>query len=101
MGSHIEMKLSHEQVRHIAWLTRLGLGEEDAERFSLELSHILKNFDILQQLDTANVPPATHTIAQQDVLRRDAVVGSYPQEEVLSSAPSRENDFFKVQAILE
>jgi aspartyl-tRNA(Asn)/glutamyl-tRNA(Gln) amidotransferase subunit C len=95
------MKLGYEQVRHIAWLTRLGLSEEDVGRYGLQLSHILRNFDILQQLDTADAPPASHTIAQRDLLREDVVADSFPQQEVLSGAPRREENCFKVQAILE
>jgi aspartyl-tRNA(Asn)/glutamyl-tRNA(Gln) amidotransferase subunit C len=95
------MKLSYEQVRHIAWLARLGLSEEDVEKFSLQLSNILDNFEILKEVDTAGVPPATHTIPLQNVIRKDDVAGSYPQAEILSNAPKREGDCFKVQAILE
>ena len=95
------MKLSYEQVRHIAWLARLGLSEEDAEKFSLQLSDILENFEILKQVDTGNVTPATHTIPLQNIFRRDAVTESYPQADVLSNAPRQEGNCFKVQAILE
>jgi aspartyl-tRNA(Asn)/glutamyl-tRNA(Gln) amidotransferase subunit C len=95
------MKLSYEQVRHIAWLARLGLSEEEVEKFSLQLSNILENFEILKQVDTANVPPATHTILLQNVLRKDDVAESYPQAEILSNAPKQEENCFKVQAILE
>ena len=95
------MKLSYEQVRHIAWLARLGLSEEEVEKFSLQLSNILENFEILKQVDTANVPPATHTIPLQNVLRKDDVADSYPQAEILSNAPKQEENCFKVQAILE
>jgi aspartyl-tRNA(Asn)/glutamyl-tRNA(Gln) amidotransferase subunit C len=95
------MKLSDEQVRHIAWLARLGLSDEEVEKFSLQLSNILKNVEILQQVDTANVPPATHTIPLQNVLRKDDVAKSYSQSEVLSNAPKQAEKCFKVQAILE
>jgi len=95
------MKLSYEQVRHIAWLARLGLSEEEVEKFSLQLSNILENFDILKQVDTADVPPATHTIPLQNVFRKDDVAESYSQAEILSNAPRQEKDCFKVQAILE
>jgi len=95
------MKLSYEQVRHIAWLARLGLSEEEVEKFSLQLSNILENFEILKQVDTANVPPATHTIPLRNVFRKDDVAGSYPQAEILSNAPKQEENCFKVQAILE
>ena len=95
------MKLSHDQVRHIAWLARLGLSEEDVEKFSLQLSNILENFEILKQVDTTDTSPATHTIPLQNVFRKDDVADSYPQAEILSNAPRREGDCFKVQAILE
>jgi aspartyl-tRNA(Asn)/glutamyl-tRNA(Gln) amidotransferase subunit C len=95
------MKLSYEQVRHIAWLARLGLSEEEVEKFSLQLSNILENFEILKQVDTANVPPATHTIPLQNVLRKDEVAESYSQADILSNAPKQEENCFKVQAILE
>jgi aspartyl-tRNA(Asn)/glutamyl-tRNA(Gln) amidotransferase subunit C len=95
------MKLSYEQVRHIAWLARLGLSEEEMEKFSLQLSNILDNFEILKEVDTADVPPATHTIPLQNVIRKDDVADSYPQAEILSNAPKQEGDCFKVQAILE
>jgi aspartyl-tRNA(Asn)/glutamyl-tRNA(Gln) amidotransferase subunit C len=95
------MKLSYEQVRHIAWLARLGLSEEEVEKFSLQLSNILENFEILQEVDTADVPPATHTIQLQNVIRKDAVADSYPQAEILLNAPKQEGDCFKVQAILD
>ena len=95
------MKLSYEQVRHIAWLARLGLGEEEVDKFSLQLSNILDNFEILKEVDTADVPPATHTIPLQNVIRKDDVADSYPQAEILLNAPKQEGDCFRVQAILE
>jgi len=95
------MKLSYEQVRHIAWLARLGLSDEEVEKFSLQLSNILDNVEILQRVDTANVSPATHTIPLQNVLRKDDVAKSYSQSEVLSNAPRQAEKCFKVQAILD
>ena len=88
-------------MKHIAWLARLGLSEEEVEKFSLQLSNILENFEILKQVDTANVPPATHTIPLQNVVRKDDVAESYSQAEILSNAPKQEGNCFKVQAILE
>jgi len=71
------------------------------EKVSLQLSNILENFEILKEVDTADVPPATHTIPLQNVFRKDDVVESYSQAEILSNAPKQEGDCFKVQAILE
>jgi aspartyl-tRNA(Asn)/glutamyl-tRNA(Gln) amidotransferase subunit C len=95
------MKLSYEQVRHIAWLARLGLSDQEVEKFSLQLSNILEDFEILKQVDTTEVPPATHTVPLKNIFRRDEVAESYSQAEILSSAPKQEENCFKVQAILE
>jgi len=95
------MKLSYKQVRHIAWLARLGLSEDEVEKFSLQLSNILENFEILKQVDTSNVPPETHINPLQNVFRKDAVAERYSQAEILSNAPKQSENCFKVQAILE
>jgi aspartyl-tRNA(Asn)/glutamyl-tRNA(Gln) amidotransferase subunit C len=95
------MKLSHEQVKHIAWLARLRLSPAETEKFSLQLSNILENFEILKELSTENVPPATHTIPLQNIFRKDEVAKSYPQNEILANAPKKQENCFKVKAILE
>lgn len=95
------MKLSYEQVKHIAWLARLGLSQAEVEKFSLQLSNILENFEILQQVDTTNIPPATQTIPLQSIFREDKAAKSYPQGQILANAPREEKNCFKVQAILE
>jgi len=95
------LKLSREEVKHIATLARVGLTEEELERFSQQLSHILENFAILQELDTADVPPTSHPMALSSVLRDDEAEPSYPPEDILANAPHREEAFFRVKAILE
>jgi len=95
------MKLSHEQVRHIAWLARLGLSEDEVERFCLQLSNILDNFEILKEVNTDNVLPAARTISLLNVFREDEVTPSYPQADVLANAPRKQENCFKVKAILD
>jgi aspartyl-tRNA(Asn)/glutamyl-tRNA(Gln) amidotransferase subunit C len=95
------MKLSCRQVEHIAWLARLALSQDEIENFSFQLSNILENFDILQQVDTTNIPPTTQTNPLQNVLREDVATESFRRNEVLANAPEQEEDCFKVKAILE
>lgn len=95
------MKLSHEEVKHLALLARLGLSETDLERFREQLSNILENFEILQRVDTTEVSPTSHSIALENVLRDDETTSSLPVEDVLNNAPDREENYFKVRAVLE
>ena len=95
------MKLSREEVLHIALLARLGLTEAEVDRLSEQLSNILENFEVLQQVDTTNIPPTTQSIALQNVVRDDEAAPSLPQSQVLANAPKKEGDFFRVRAVLE
>ena len=96
------MKLSREEVLHIALLARLGLTEAEVNSLSEQLSDILENFEVLQQVDTADVPPTAQSIPLQNVMRSDdEVVPSLPPSQILANAPRREKDFFRVRAVLE
>jgi len=95
------MKLSREEVLHIARLARLGLTEEDVDKFREQLSNILENFEILRQVDTTDVPPTAQSLALQNVMRDDGVTPSLSPEDILANAPRREGDCFRVRAVLE
>lgn len=95
------MKLSREEVLHVARLARLGLTEEDVDRMSEQLSNILENFEILKQVDTTDIPPTAQSIALQNVVSNDEVAPSLPPEQVLANAPQKEGGFFRVRAVLE
>ena len=95
------MKLSREEVLHIARLARLGLTEEDIDRFGEQISHLLEHFEVLQQVDTEGVPPTAQAIPLQNVMKPDEVAPSLPPSDILANAPRREEDFFRVRAVLE
>jgi aspartyl-tRNA(Asn)/glutamyl-tRNA(Gln) amidotransferase subunit C len=95
------MKVSREEVLHIARLARLGLAEEEITRLAEQLSSLLDNFQVLQKVDTEGVPPTAQSVDLQSVMREDVVAPSLPQEEVLANAPQREDDCLKIRAVLE
>ena len=95
------MKLSREEVRHIALLARLGIDDADLEKFSEQLSNILENFEILQRVDTTGVPPTSHPVALNNVIRDDDVAPSFAPGEILANAPQEEDGCFRVRAVLE
>jgi aspartyl-tRNA(Asn)/glutamyl-tRNA(Gln) amidotransferase subunit C len=94
------MKLTTEQIKHIASLARLGLSNTDIEDYCTQLSEVLDNFEILKQVDTDNVEPTAQSITLQNIFRTDQVGESYSQSEVLANAPKQEDNCFKVKVIL-
>jgi aspartyl-tRNA(Asn)/glutamyl-tRNA(Gln) amidotransferase subunit C len=95
------MKLSREEVLHIARLARVALTEEEITRMSEQLSDLLEHFEVLQKVDTEGVEPTAQSVTLQSVMREDSVRPSLPPEDVLANAPRREGDCFRVRAVLE
>jgi aspartyl-tRNA(Asn)/glutamyl-tRNA(Gln) amidotransferase subunit C len=95
------MKLSREEVLHIAALAKVGVTEEEVEKLREQLSNILENFEALQKLDTTNVAQTAQPNTLLNVIMSDEVRPSLSPEEVLSNAPQREDEFFKVKIVLE
>jgi aspartyl-tRNA(Asn)/glutamyl-tRNA(Gln) amidotransferase subunit C len=95
------MKLSQEQVLHIARLAKLGLTGDEVEKMSEQLSNILENFEILNKVDTNGVPPTAQPNALTNVLKDDVVKPSLSQDEVLANAPQRDGDYIRVKVVLE
>jgi len=71
------------------------------DRLREQLSNILENFEALQQVDTSDIPPTAQSIALQNVVSNDEVADSLPQSQVLANAPKKEENFFRVRAVLE
>ena len=95
------MKLSREEVLRIARLARMGISEDEVDKLREQLSDILDNFEVLQQVDTDGVLPTAQSIALNNITRDDTVSASYSPDDILSNAPRREQDYFKIHAVLE
>ena len=95
------MKLTVEQVRHVAELARLGLTHDEMERLSGELSKILDYIDQLERLDTSAVEPTAQVGGLVDVFRDDEAAASLPVDAALANAPGREGPYFRVAAMQE
>jgi aspartyl-tRNA(Asn)/glutamyl-tRNA(Gln) amidotransferase subunit C len=95
------MAISREEVLHVARLARIGVTEEDVEKFRQQLSTIIEHFDVLRQLDTTDVEPTTHTLALQSIMQDDKPRDSLEQEDVLQNAPLQQDGYLRVRAVLD
>ena len=89
-----------DQVRKVANLARLQLSEAEEQQFAGQLSNILEYVQQLDELDTEDVPPTTRAIEVSNITRQDELQTFEAREDILESAPEREEDFFKVPKIL-
>ena len=94
-------KLSLEEVEAIAELAKLTLTDEEKAMFQEQLSAILDYAEMLQQVDTTDVPPTASAIPLKNVMRSDVVRLSLDNEDALFNAPEAEAGSFKVRAVLD
>lgn len=88
--------IEREQVLHVARLARLRLDEAELDRATEQLSGILEHVDKLAELDLDGVPPTSHVVPLENVLRPDRAVPSLDRETALRDAPDSSGDSFRV-----
>jgi aspartyl-tRNA synthetase len=94
-------RISPDHVRHIAKLARLKLTDSEVLLYQKDLNSILEYVETLRELEAENVRPMSHVIPMKNVWREDKPGKAGKPEEILSNAPTREKDFFKVPKIIE
>ncbi len=95
------MAISREEVLHVARLARLELGEDEIEAYTRQLSRILEHINKLRALDTEGVPPTSHVLGLENVLRKDEARQGLSREAALSNAPDAAGGLFRVPKIKE
>ena len=94
------MKITKEEIAHVAKLARLNLIEESVELFTKQLVDILTYIEQLNRVDTEGVPPTSHAISITNAFRKDRIGSSISAEAALSNAPEREGGAFVVPKII-
>ena len=95
------MKVSADDVKYIAQLSRLTVPETEMEKFTEQFNQILNYADILQKIDNAGIEPTAHVLPVSNVLREDVAKEGVTHEEALSNAPAVHNGGFKVPRVIE
>jgi aspartyl-tRNA(Asn)/glutamyl-tRNA(Gln) amidotransferase subunit C len=100
-GSPMVEKIDKEQVRKVAMLSRLELGEAEIDELTGQLSAILDYVAKMNELDTTNVEPLAHCLPIQNIFREDRPQESLGTQKTLANAPQADEQFFKVPKILD
>lgn len=94
------MSISREEVEHVAWLARLGLTDDEKDRFGEQLGAILDYARRVSEIDTTGVEPMAHAIEVSNVFRDDEPGECLTQERALEAAPKAEAGGFVVPKIV-
>jgi len=95
------MKISEEEVRHVANLSKLSFSDEETTEFATTLSKIVDMIELLNEVNTEGVPVTTTMADRKTVMREDVAVAGDDRDELFKNVPQSENYYIKVPAILE
>ncbi len=97
----MSVRLTQDEVRHVAELAKLRLTEDEVEQFTEQLSAILDYAQRLQEVDTSSVPPTPYVLPLTNVMAADEPVPGLSNAEALANAPDSDDGFFRVRAVFE
>ena len=95
------MKITKQEVEHVARLARLELSEQEEDKLTDQLSNILTYVEQLSKLDTTGVEPTSHVLDISNVMRDDTPRESLSQDAALANAPEKAAGHYKVPKIIE
>ena len=100
------MDLELEQLRHMAVLAELSLGEDEERRLAVEIGRIVAYVAELVAIDTKGVPPTAHVagiepVRSEDGWRDDVTTPGLSHEDALAGAPRAEHEGFAVPGFVE
>lgn len=95
-------KVSKEEVRQIAYLSRLNISKQEENRYQEELSELLEYIDTINQADVSGTEPLVNARSISDVVRVDIKApSSLSREEMLFNAPNKKEGYIKVKSVLD
>ncbi len=95
------MQIGSELVSYLEALGRIELSADERAKCEKDLQDILSYIDTLNELDTANVEPLSHSFPVTNVFHEDNVKSSADRELLLSNAPHQKDGCFKVPKTVE
>ena len=95
------MAIDKDTVEHVAHLARIELKNQELEKFSLQLQGILDFIDKLKEIEIKDIPPTSHILPINNVLREDVGKESLLPEKALLNSPDKQAGFFAVPKVIE
>ena len=94
--------LTHEDVLHIAQLANLPITDESVEMYRKQLSETISYVENLDELDTSNVEPTSHSTNLKNVFFKDGPKNErlFTQEQATANAKIVKKGQFVVKRLM-
>ena len=94
-------KITIDEVKHIAKLSKLDIPNDKLDYYVSELSKILDYFDVISKVDTSNVEPLINVSDNINVYRNDKSEAGINKNKFIENCPETFGNYIKVPKILD
>ena len=95
------MSITPQEVLYLASLVKMSLSPHELDRLGTDLSEVLKQFQVLEQLEIPEEAQASHPHSNRSILRVDQSTEAYDSGPMLQNAPHVQENLIRVKAILD
>ena len=94
------MKVSKEEILHIAKLADLEIKDEEIEKYALNLQDILDFAEVVNNAPVDGLDVTVGANEKKNVFRKDEIKVFEDNEALLQNAPSKEQNMFKLPKVI-
>ena len=95
------MKVSREEIMHIAKLANLNLKEEEIDTYILHLQDILNFANIVNNAPVDGLSESIGVNENYNVFRKDEIKVFEDNEALMANAPEQERNMFKIPKVIQ
>ncbi len=92
--------ITTNEIEKIAKLARLEVTPDKAKELAEQLQRVLKHFEQIAQVETKGIEPLVTPTEIETYWREDVVVQELTPEEILSNAPDKIGNLFRVPPVI-
>ena len=94
-------KVTIDEIKKLANLSRIQLSDEEAESLRAELEKILGYVDQLSDVDTEGLEPTSQVTGLVNQMRKDEIIDyGTSHEDLLKNTPDQKDGYIKVKKVL-
>lgn len=94
-------KLTTDDVKKVAKLSKLNLTDSQVSKFKDQLSKIVEHVSELSEVDTTSVDPTSQTTGLTNMLRKDEITPFHlSSDDALSGAKRKHNNYFLADLLI-
>ncbi|TQC96460.1 Asp-tRNA(Asn)/Glu-tRNA(Gln) amidotransferase subunit GatC [Moraxellaceae bacterium AER2_44_116] len=95
------MALTLDDMNKIAHLARVGLSDDEKNRYTESLNNILGLINELQAVNTSGIEPLAHALEVTQPLRADVVTEHNQRDAYQAIAPAVQDGLYLVPKVME